>query len=289
MKPELVKRLNQINREFYSAFATSFSESRSESARELQVILPYIPDGARVLDIGCGNGRVALLLGRKRRTVMYVGVDASEEMIAGCRRQEASQISKSKRSTAFFVADIVQPGWADSLLVLKAGKLPEEEGQLGPGAFDCVLMLAVLHHIPGQDVRAQIMRQVRELLAPQGRIVISTWQFLENVRMQKKIVPWSWVGVDDRELEPGDTLLNWKRGGAGLRYCHWIGEDEMGALAGQAGLNVVETFRAGGREGNLSLYAILTPLSPLGAAPESATTNAAGGPPGPHSNERRPH
>ena len=33
---------------------------------------------------------------------------------------------------------------------------------------------------------------------------------------------------------------------------------EMRALATQAGLSVVETFRAGGREGNLSLYAIMT-------------------------------
>jgi hypothetical protein len=101
------------------------------------------------------------------------------------------------------------------------------------------------------------MRQVRELLAPQGRAVVSTWQFMDNERMRKKIVRWSTIGIDERELEPGDALLNWKRGGSGLRYCHWIGEDELHALAAQAGMDVVETFRAGGREGNLSLYAVL--------------------------------
>ena len=104
------------------------------------------------------------------------------------------------------------------------------------GSFDCVLMLAVLHHIPGGDVRARILRQARELLAPQGRIVVSTWQFMDNERMRKKIVPWSVLGIDEREIEPGDALLNWKRDGEGLRYCHWIGEDEMRALAAQAGL-----------------------------------------------------
>ena len=124
--------------------------------------------------------------------------------------------------------------------------------------FDCILLLAVLHHIPGSVARARILRQARELLAPQGRAIVSTWQFMDNERMQKKIVPWSTVGIDERELEPGDALLNWKRGGSGLRYCYWIGEDELRALASQAGLNVVETFRAGGREGNLSLYAVLT-------------------------------
>jgi len=238
MKPELIERLYQINRTFYSTFATSFSETR-ESARELEVILPYIADGARVLDLGCGNGRVAAMLARQQRNVTYVGIDSSEKLIAGCRIQDAGC---KMQEAEFLVADIVEPDWIHKLTW---------------ASFDCVLLLAVLHHIPGADVRARILRQARELLAPQGRIVVSTWQFMDNERMRKKIVPWSVAGVDERELEPGDALLNWKRDGEGLRYCHWIGQDEMRALAAQAGLSVVETFRAGGREGNLSLYAIL--------------------------------
>jgi len=251
MKPELIDRLNQINRTFYSTFATSFSETR-ESARELEVILPYIANGARVLDLGCGNGRVAKLVARHRRDVEYVGVDASEEQISNFK----SQISRDDRlNTTFVVADITQLEWIDSL-PLSGALFPTGEG-LGMRVFDCVLLLAVLHHIPGNDVRARILRQARDLLAPQGRIVVSTWQFMDNERMRKKIVPWSFAGIDERELEPGDALLNWKRGGVGLRYCHWIGEDELRALAAQAGLSVVETFRAGGKEGNLSLYAVL--------------------------------
>jgi tRNA (uracil-5-)-methyltransferase TRM9 len=247
MNSELIERLNRINREFYSTFAVSFSETR-ESSRELQVILPYIADGARVLDIGCGNGRAAKLLARERRGVTYVGVDASEELIARCRAQGAM----------FLVADIAQPDWALSLPLPKTEGVFEGDRRAGRGVFDCVLMLAVLHHIPGSNVRARILRQARKLLALQGCIVISTWQFMDNERMQKKIVPWSVAGIDESELEPGDALLDWKRGGVGLRYCHWIGEQKMCALAAQAGLNVVETFRAGGREGNLSLYAVLT-------------------------------
>jgi len=239
MKPELIDRLNQINRTFYSTFAASFSETR-ESARELEVILPYIADGARVLDLGCGNGRVAKLLVRHRRDVAYVGADASADLIAKCKMQDAG---RKLQEAEFLVADMVEPDWTRKLTW---------------ASFDCVLLLAVLHHIPGRDVRARILRQAHELLAPQGRIVVSTWQFMDNERMRKKIVPWSVVGIDERELEPGDALLNWKRGGVGLRYCHWIGQDEMRALAAQAELQVVETFRAGGRERNLSLYAILS-------------------------------
>jgi len=138
--------------------------------------------------------------------------------------------------------------------------LPQESTfeRMKERVFDCVLLLAVLHHIPGSEARVRLLRQARELLSPQGRVVVSTWQFLDNERMRKKIAPWSVVGIDERELDPGDALLSWKRGGAGLRYCHWVGEEEARALAAQAGLNIVETFRSGGREGDLSLYAILT-------------------------------
>jgi hypothetical protein len=76
--------------------------------------------------------------------------------------------------------------------------------------------------------------------------------------MLKRIVPWNKVGIDEQELEPGDALLSWKRGGTGLRYCHWIEEDELHSLATLAGLSIVKTFRAGGREGNLSLYSVLS-------------------------------
>jgi tRNA (uracil-5-)-methyltransferase TRM9 len=243
MRPELIERLNQINHTFYTAFAASFSETRPESARDLDRIVPYIPHGARVLDLGCGNGRMAGVLARHRRDVTYVGVDSSAEMIARCRMQDTSD---NEPRVTFLVADITQPGWTCCLPLAAMG------------AFDCVLMLAVLHHIPDSAIRVRILRQARDLLAPEGRVIVSTWQFLENERMRKKIVPWSTVGIDERALEPGDALLNWKRGGAGLRYCHWIGEDELRAMTAQAGLKVTETFRAGGREGDLSLYAILS-------------------------------
>lgn len=258
MKPELMERLNQINREFYSTFAAPFSETR-KSLRELQVILPYIADGARVLDVGCGNGRVVALLARHRREAAYLGVDASEELVARCRTHVAGRMSQV---TEFVVADITKPGWVSCLPLssdLGSTGEPSQVGRgPGMGAFDCVLMLALLHHIPGRQVRARIVRQVRELLAPRGYLIISTWQFMDNERMLKKIVPWNKVGIDEQELEPGDALLSWKGGGTGLRYCHWIEEDQVRWLATQAGLSIVKTFRAGGREGNLSLYSVLS-------------------------------
>jgi 2-polyprenyl-3-methyl-5-hydroxy-6-metoxy-1,4-benzoquinol methylase len=119
------------------------------------------------------------------------------------------------------------------------------------------VVLAVLHHVPSFDLRLGVLRQVAGLLAPGGRLILSTWQFLDSPRMRRKIVDWAEAGVAEEALEPGDYLLDWRRGGRGLRYCHLVDEGEVERLAAESGFRVRETFRAGGREGNLSLFAVL--------------------------------
>jgi 2-polyprenyl-3-methyl-5-hydroxy-6-metoxy-1,4-benzoquinol methylase len=123
--------------------------------------------------------------------------------------------------------------------------------------IDVIVCLAVLHHIPSFDLRACILREMAGLLAPGGIVILSTWQFLDSDRLRRKIVDWTEVGLVEEVLEQGDYLLDWKRGGRGLRYCHLVDEAEMGRLAAESGMHVRTTFRAGGREGNLSLFAVL--------------------------------
>ena len=93
-------------------------------------------------------------------------------------------------------------------------------------------------------------------LLPGGTVILSTWQFLDSPRQRRKIRPWSEAGVAEQAVEAGDHLLTWK-GGEPLRYVRHIDRDEIAALAAAAGLTVVDTFRADGREGNLNLYAAL--------------------------------
>lgn len=241
MDESTVERLLALNREFYAAFADQFAGSRTLADPALTGILPHILAQARVLDVGCGNGRLAPLLDRERPGATYVGVDAVPELIELARSQAANLNSVTAQ---FHVADIARPNWSlviDSLLV------------------DTIVCLAVLHHIPSLDLRLLVMREMRRVLAPGGTVILSTWQFLDSERMRRKIVDWSEVGMAEGDLESGDYLLDWKRGGRGLRYCHLVDKAEVERLAAESGLRVRETFRAGGREGDLSLFAILQP------------------------------
>jgi len=238
----IIKKLLSLNREFYAAFAQPFAASRSVSDPALTAILPHIPQRARVLDVGCGNGRLALLLDRERPGAIYLGLDAEPALIEAARAQ-------SKRltniSAQFHTADVVQPNWTSDF-----------------GRRTLITCLAVLHHIPSFELRARVLRDMAGLLTPEGRLILSTWQFLNSARLRRKIVNWAKVGIAEEGLEHGDYLLDWKRGGRGLRYCHLVDEMEVEELAAESGMAVHETFHAGGKEGNLSLFAVLKVCQP---------------------------
>jgi tRNA (uracil-5-)-methyltransferase TRM9 len=238
MDTDTVEKLLALNHEFYADFAEPFADSRTLSDPALTGILPYIRTKARVLDVGCGNGRLALLLDRERPGAVYVGLDAVPALIEVAR----AQAGRLGISTEFRILDISRPGWSDSFR---------------GASFDCIVALAVLHHIPSFRLRVRVLRDMAELLTPKGRVLLSTWQFVDSDRLRRKIVDWTEAEIPAEALEPGDYLLDWNRGGRGLRYCHLVGETELRQLAAESGLSVRTTFRAGGREGNLSLFAIL--------------------------------
>jgi hypothetical protein len=58
---------------------------------------------------------------------------------------------------------------------------------------------------------------MRRLLLPEGRLLLSNWQFATNSRQRRKQLAWSTAGLEPADVEPGDYLLSWQRGGLGLR------------------------------------------------------------------------
>lgn len=236
MHPQIIARLIAINREFYTTFASAFSETRSSTQTRLDRIVAHIGDAGKVLDVGCGNGRLAERLEREGKKLAYFGVDASPALIAiaSARKAKLQNIAAE-----FWVADITQPNW----------HAPCERA-----AFDIAVALAVLHHVPSFALRVVVLRDIHTLLKPGSRLILSNWAFDRNERQRKRIVAWQTAGLDERELEEGDALLVWKRGGAGYRYCHLITKEEMVRLAEASGFEIVKQFYA---DAELNLYSVL--------------------------------
>ena len=237
MREEVINLLNNLNRTFYDALAEAFAASRGPTEPGLERVFTQMQPGERVLDLGCGQGRVAALL---PAGCEYAGMDFSTEMLAIAERPtNAERLSSAPR---FIVGDLLDPGWP----------------ALVPGLYDWVVLRAVLHHIPGAENRQAIVERAAGCLAPQGRLLLANWQFLEIERLRRRLLSWDVVDLQPDAVEPGDYLLNWQRDGYGLRYVHLIDEEETLSLAECAGLTIETLFRADGHNNNLTLYAVLS-------------------------------
>ncbi len=245
MQPEVIKELLRLNREFYRQFALPFSETRHMLQPGVQRVLARIPLLARVLDLGCGNGRLWLGLVQAGFRGDYVGLEWSDELLALAQQSAEGVTTPGKPKPLFLRADLADAAWSATI--------PSPP-------YDVIAAFAVLHHLPGQALRMTLCQTMRQLIASEGFIALSAWQFMRSPRWQARILPWETIGLSEEQLEAGDFLLDWRRGGFGLRYVHLFEEDELCAIATQSRFRVLETFYADGREGNLSIYQIWQPV-----------------------------
>ena len=209
----------------------------------VQRILAELPPGARILDLGCGNGEFWRALQATGFQGSYVGLDFSAELLEiAAGPQGTPPVSGTG---AFIQADISAPDWET--------KLPADH-------FDVIVAFAVLHHIPSHDLRLGILQKIRTLLVSHGAFIHSEWQFLNSARLRKRVQPWGTIDLCDDELEDGDYLLDWRHGGYGLRYVHHFSEHELADLAHECGFQVTNAFQSDGEGGQLGLYQVWRPL-----------------------------
>ncbi len=229
--------LLSLNRQFYQTFGPAFAEKRGRLQPGVARLLPTIPDTARVLDLGCGHGMVLRALAAQGFTGLYRGVDFSPTLLDIARRHTPSGLD-----VRFVQADLTTPEWVNAV------------AEAAP--YDVVLAFAVLHHLPGADLRQRLVRQIAALLRPGGRFLHAHWQFLNSPRLRKRIQPWQRLGLHPEQVDPGDYLLDWRHGGTGLRYVHHFSPEELHALAQHAGFQVMAQFLSDGEGGRLGLYQV---------------------------------
>ncbi len=85
MRPETRQKLLEINRLFYEHSAATFSATRRRLQPGVKRLLTTFPPQTDILDLGCGNGNLAGALARSGWVGTYLGIDASEALIADAR------------------------------------------------------------------------------------------------------------------------------------------------------------------------------------------------------------
>lgn len=252
MELTIARQLADLNRRFYANHAAAFAYARSTPQPGIQRILSRIPSGAHVLEIGCGDGKVARALVEQTSLGSYLGLDLDEGMI-----EKAWRVASGKWQVK---ADLPPATFHLPPVSFARADLTSQDWQqkLGARTFDWILAFSVFHHLPGFETRARILRDLAGHLAPSGTCVMSNWQFTRSERLKQRIVPWSALNLAPSDVEPNDYLLSWERNNQrGLRYVHVLDESESRQMAEAAGLIVAEVFRSDGVSGDLADYVVM--------------------------------
>jgi len=229
MNDATIERLIALNRAFYDTTADAFDQTRGNPWPGWRVVLPHLPPVVRVLDAGCGNGRFGRFLASESASqVIYTGVDSNPRLL------EHARVALADLNARLLERDILRD------------PLPD-------GPFDLIALFGVLHHVPGARTRRDLIARLAERLASGGMLFFSAWRFYDFERFRRRIVPWP----ADLNAEPGDYLLDWRRGERALRYCHHIDPAEHAALIAASGLRAITTFCADGESSESNRYSLL--------------------------------
>ncbi len=208
--------------------------------------MEQLPIEANLVDLGCGNGELAAQLIRRGQCGVYLGVDFSSDLLA--KAEEVVQSEAENKLHILF----------RQLNLTEVDRLNDIAAKAQP--VSALLSFATLHHIPGINQRLKILKEIARILSesrePEPLFIHSEWQFLNSERLTARIVPWEVIGLTKDQLETGDYLLDWRRGGTGLRYVHHFNQDELVSLADQAGFDVLESFLSDGENSKLGLYQV---------------------------------
>jgi len=237
MNSTIAERLIELNRDFYTRFGASFSATRHRIQPGVRRVLETLNGDENILDLGCGNGWFARELADRQHRGSYLGVDFSLPLL-----RDADSIPKTFPATfqevdlAHLSVHDIQPS--------------------GTNNWSLITSFATFHHIPSREIRLNILNVVHQLLKPDGLFIHSNWQFLNSEKLKARIQPWDVAAISESDVDANDYLLDWRSGGAGLRYVHHYDESELQELAETTGFQIKDIFYSDGDTGNLGLYQI---------------------------------
>jgi len=154
----------------YDSIATEFAETRKKHIQPmLAEFLDQIKPNSKILELGCGSGRVYSYLKEKfenqNSNLNYTGVDFCEKLLS----------PEIKNEINFICADICNPVTPDLI------RGPREKAD-----YSHILCIAVLHHLTPNQIE-KLLKNIKKISAQnsQTKIIFSVWNL--NIDKYQKL------------------------------------------------------------------------------------------------------
>jgi len=210
MNKEYAQYLLDKTRQDYNAIAEQFSSTRRFIWKGLEPLYNYASSQDKVLDLGCGNGRLLQIF--QAIDIDYIGVDSSKKLI------EIAQ--KTYPNARFQVVDALH--------------LP-----FPTNYFDKVYSIAVLHHIPSTELRLEFLEGVKRVLRPGGLLILTVWDLWQGRGWKLNLKYGTLKLLGRSKLDFKDVFVPW--GKNYQRYIHCFTKKELMKLVKKAGFKIKET------------------------------------------------
>lgn len=139
----------------FNTIASHFKHSRKFVWYDLEPFLPKLSKQDKILDLGCGSGRIAQVVPKKNN---YLGVDFSKELL----KKAQSQYPHAN----FTYGNIVKKNTWKKI----SKKAP----------FNYVFNIATLHHLPQKKHHQLVLKKSFKVLKPNGIMVLSVWNLWQT-------------------------------------------------------------------------------------------------------------
>lgn len=147
----------------WEGLAERWDRARRKAWPQVAAFAGSFPPGARLLDLAAGNGRHGVLA--NKAGAQALAADFSRSLLAFARERGLDCVQADARDLPF-----------------------------RPARFDGALFVAGLHCIPGRAARIGALAEMRRVLKPGGRGLVTVWSRfrdgLRDVRVADAEVPW---------------------------------------------------------------------------------------------------
>jgi len=215
MDKKYANYLLEKTKDDYNRIAGKFSSTRERISEDVLMLRKYADPGDKILDLGCGNGRLSEIF--RGSDIKYSGVDFSPELIKIARKKYAKE--------KFYLADALTLPFLDN-------------------SFDKVYTLAVLHHIPSWEMRIKFLEEAHRVLKPGGLIISTEWHLSARPQAKWLLLKYYFLKLFGfSKLDFNDIFIPFKNPETNTiieRYVHVFSIGELVKLFKKAGFKIVE-------------------------------------------------
>ena len=190
-------------KDVYEEIAPHFSNTRVYKWSWVIDFLDSLTPGSLVYDLGCGNGR-----NMEHGGLKFIGVDNCENFIKICREKK---------------------------LEVVAGNITNVP--LKNELADAAICIAVIHHLSSEENRIKALMEMKRLVKPGGKILISVWSINQPQKTRRSFNNY------------GNNIVLWNNYGKVYeRYYYIFKLDEIKNLIKKTGFNIINYQYACGNE-----------------------------------------